>query len=71
MPFEANSTDTIRKAWFRTVADYTYDWEGLHAPDGRLLWVNPAVERMTGFSPEECLRMTNYPMPMTAPESQL
>lgn len=70
MPFEPNSRDVLRKACFRTVADYTYDWEGWHGPDGRLLWVNPAVKRITGYSPEECLSMADYPIPMIAPESR-
>ncbi|MCA9143870.1 MAG: PAS domain S-box protein [Planctomycetaceae bacterium] len=50
---------------FRAVATYTYDWESWHAPDGRLVWVNPAVERVTGFNPAECLAMEDYPLPMT------
>jgi two-component system, sporulation sensor kinase C len=52
---------------FRAVANYTYDWESWHAPDGRLVWVNPAVERLTGYSPAECLAMDDYPLRMTAP----
>ena len=32
---------------FRAIADYTDDWESWHSPEGRLLWVNAAVERMT------------------------
>ncbi|MCA9143073.1 MAG: PAS domain S-box protein [Planctomycetaceae bacterium] len=51
---------------FRAVATYTYDWESWHAPDGRLIWVNSAVERVTGYSPAECLLMVDYPLPMTA-----
>lgn len=70
MPFEPNSDNVVRRACFRAVADYTYDWEGWHAPNGRLLWVNPAVQRMTGYSPDECLKMADYPIPMTAPESR-
>ncbi len=54
--------------WFRAVANYTYDWESWHSPDGRLLWVNPAVERITGYSVAECLAMSDYPMPIVAPE---
>jgi len=50
---------------FRAVADNTYDWESWHAPDGRLMWVNPAVERITGFTPAECLKMSDYPLQMT------
>lgn len=51
---------------FRAIADYTYDWEAWHAPDGRLLWVNAAVERMTGYCPEECLKMPDYPYAVVA-----
>ncbi len=54
--------------WFRAVADNTYDWESWHRPDGRLVWVNPAVERMTGYSVAECLEMLDYPLPIVVPE---
>ena len=47
---------------FRAIANYTYDWESWHAPDGKLLWVNAAVERMTGYRPDECLQMLDYPL---------
>lgn len=50
--------------WFRAVADYTYDWESWHGPDGRLIWVNPAVERITGYTVAECLAMEAYPDPL-------
>ncbi|MEW6198031.1 MAG: PAS domain S-box protein [Planctomycetota bacterium] len=49
---------------FRAVADYTYDMESWVAPDGRLLWVNLAVERLTGYSVDECLAMGDYPLPI-------
>jgi PAS domain S-box-containing protein len=53
-------TEELRKSEerFRAIADYTYDWENWVAPDGKLLWVNPAVERVTGYSAEEHL---NHP----------
>ncbi len=51
---------------FRAIADCTYDWEGWHQPDGKLLWVNAAVERITGYSPDECLAMQDYPAPLIA-----
>ena len=38
---------------FRTVADFTYDWEYWIAPDGHCLYVSPSCERITGYSPEE------------------
>ncbi|HVJ86143.1 MAG TPA: ATP-binding protein [Caulifigura sp.] len=55
---------------FRAVADYTYDWESWHAPDGRLLWVNPAVERITGYTIGECMAMQGYPLPLVLPEDR-
>jgi PAS domain S-box-containing protein len=35
---------------YRTVAEFTHDWEYWAAPDGRLLYVSPACERITGYS---------------------
>ncbi|WP_146402499.1 PAS domain-containing sensor histidine kinase [Pseudobythopirellula maris] len=55
---------------FRAIADCTYDWEGWHQPDGKLLWVNAAVERITGYSPSECLAMEDYPLPLVADEDR-
>jgi PAS domain S-box-containing protein len=46
---------------FRSIADYTYDWEDWIGTNGELIWVNPAVERITGYSPDECYAMTDYP----------
>jgi PAS domain S-box-containing protein len=38
---------------YRTVADYTYDWEYWSAPDGTLNYVSPSCERVTGYSVRE------------------
>ena len=56
--------------WFRAVADFTYDWESWHGPDGDLIWVNPAVERITGYSVADCLAMNDYPLPLIAADNQ-
>lgn len=61
----AYSAGKLTDDCFRAVANYTYDWESWHAPDGRLIWVNLAVERITGYSPAECLAMDDYPLPMS------
>ncbi len=37
---------------FRTVADYTCDWEVWEDPRGACLYCSPACERITGYSPE-------------------
>ena len=47
---------------FHAIADFTYDLELWLAPDGRLLWVNPTVQRMLGYSPGECLAMPDFPL---------
>jgi len=51
---------------FRAIADYTYDWENWIGVDGKLLWVNPAVERITGYSVDECMAMPDFPIPIIA-----
>jgi PAS domain S-box-containing protein len=48
----------------RAIAEYTYDWESWIGPDGRLRWVNGAVERIAGYSVADCLGMKDYPLPM-------
>ncbi|HWR04123.1 MAG TPA: PAS domain S-box protein [Humidesulfovibrio sp.] len=35
---------------FRTVADYTYDWEYWRNAAGKLVWVSPSCLRVTGYS---------------------
>ncbi len=40
---------------FRTVADFTYDWEYWIDPSGELLYVSPACERITGYRADEFL----------------
>ncbi len=37
---------------FRTVADFTYDWEYWVAQDGTPLWISPSCERVTGYTAE-------------------
>jgi PAS domain S-box-containing protein len=46
---------------FRAIADYTYDWEVWIGPSGRILWTNPAVQRVTGYSVKEIMVMPEYP----------
>lgn len=54
----------------RIIADYSYAWESWHDPDGQLMWVNSASERVTGYSPAECLSMAEYPLPIIHPADQ-
>ncbi|MEQ9411918.1 MAG: ATP-binding protein [Fuerstiella sp.] len=66
MPYSYLRDRSINDVYFRTVANSTYDWESWHDPQGKLVWVNDAVLRMTGFSPEQCVAMPDYPLPIVA-----
>jgi PAS domain S-box-containing protein len=46
---------------FRAIADYTYGWEIWVGPTSRVLWTNPAVKRVTGYSIKELTAMSDYP----------
>ncbi len=41
---------------FKAIADYTVDWENWLDPDGNLVWLNPAIERITGYSMAEYMK---------------
>ncbi|MHC4112137.1 MAG: PAS domain-containing protein, partial [Planctomycetota bacterium] len=51
----------MTKECFRAIADYTYNWEVWVGPTGRVLWTNPTVERMTGYTIKEITAMSDYP----------
>lgn len=38
---------------YRTVADYTYDWEYWIGPDGAFRYISPACKRITGYDAEQ------------------
>lgn len=58
------------EARFHAIADYTHDLEFWLSPEGRLLWVNPSVERMLGYSVGECLDMPDFPLDLVHPDDR-
>ena len=48
----------------RIISEHTYDWQSWQNLEGSLLWVNKAVERITGYPADECMAMGNYPLPL-------
>ena len=52
---QANSVEALarQEAKFRTVADFTYDWEYWQGPNWEILYMTPSCERITGYSPAE------------------
>lgn len=69
-PHDQKPVEQIDYAVFKAIADFTYDWESWLQSDGKLLWVNAAVERITGYSPQECLAMQDYPLPLVVPRDR-
>jgi len=55
------------EAKFHAIADYSYDVELWIGTEGRLVWINPRVHEMFGYTPEECLAMDNFPAALVDP----
>ncbi|MBI5946240.1 MAG: PAS domain S-box protein [Chloroflexi bacterium] len=55
---------------YRTVADFTYDWESWRAPDGSYRYVSPACERITGHKANEFLADSNLLMQIAHPDDR-
>ncbi len=49
------------EAKFSAIADYSYDCELWANPDGKLTWINPRVQDMFGYTPEECIAAEDFP----------
>jgi PAS domain S-box-containing protein len=49
---------------FRAIANYSYDWEVWVGPNGRVLWMNPAATRISGYSVEELTALPGFPEPI-------
>ena len=52
------SEEALRQAEleYRTVADFTYDWEYWSNPDGTIRYMAPSCKRITGYSPDEFMK---------------
>ncbi|MBN1573896.1 MAG: PAS domain S-box protein [Deltaproteobacteria bacterium] len=52
---QKRSEEALKKSEekFRTVADFTYDWEYWRGIDDRFIYTSPSVERITGYSLKE------------------
>ncbi|MHC4353520.1 MAG: PAS domain-containing protein [Planctomycetota bacterium] len=53
---------------YRTVADFTYDWEYWENPDGTLRYVSPSCERITGYEAEQFIAQPSLFQEITLPE---
>lgn len=55
---------------YRTVADFTHDWEYWETPDGKLSYVSPSCERITGYSAEDFLKNSQLINEIVVPEDR-
>jgi PAS domain S-box-containing protein len=55
---------------YRTLADFTYDWEYWIDPDGRYVYVSPACERITGYRPDEFIANPDLLLTLVHPEDR-
>ncbi len=65
--------ETLRKSEekYRLVANFTYDWECWHGPDGSYLYVSPSCERITGYTAEEFIADPQLLIKITHPEDRV
>jgi len=65
--------DAVRKSElkFRTVADYTYDWEYWRDAAGNLVWVSPSCARVTGYNAEDFLTNAEHLVRIIHPEDRI
>lgn len=55
---------------YRTVADFTYDWEDWQNPDGTFRYVSPACERITGYPAKRFLDEPGFLFQLIMPEDR-
>jgi len=50
---ELNASLLETEVKFKTVSNFTFDWEYWKSPDNKILFMSPSVERITGYSVKE------------------
>lgn len=55
---------------YRIVADFTYDWEFWRSPEGKMLYVSPACERITGYTPAQFMKDPRLMVKIILPEDK-
>ncbi|MFO7641300.1 MAG: PAS domain S-box protein, partial [Candidatus Competibacteraceae bacterium] len=64
--------ESLRKSEekYRTLADFTYDWEYWIDPDDHYIYVSPACERITGYRPDEFMADPGLLLSLVHPEDR-
>ncbi|SLM32077.1 hypothetical protein MTBBW1_550027 [Desulfamplus magnetovallimortis] len=53
---------------FRTIADFTYDWEYWISPEREMIYVSPSCQRITGYPPEAFIKAPDLIMEIVHPD---
>jgi len=53
---------------YRTVADYSFDWEYWQNPDGSFHWISPSCEQISGYSAEKFIENPSLLTEIIVPE---
>ncbi len=56
---------------FRTLVDWTYDWEKWLDPQGDIVYMSPSCERITGYSPDEFIANPDLLIRIVHPDDRL
>jgi len=67
----ARSAEELRESEekFRTLFDWTYDWELWVSPQGRFIYCSRSCERITGWSPDDFLSNADLKKQLVHPDS--
>ncbi|MFZ5981500.1 MAG: PAS domain S-box protein, partial [Candidatus Zixiibacteriota bacterium] len=55
---------------FRTMADFTYDWESWIGPDDKYIYISPSCERLTGYKAEEFIKRPELQKEIVHPDDR-
>jgi PAS domain S-box-containing protein len=55
---------------YRTVANFTYDWEAWRAPDGAYRYISPSCERITGYTVAQFMADLGFVIQITHPDDR-
>lgn len=55
---------------YRTLADYTYDWEAMISPERIYRYISPSCERITGYLPIDFIANPNLIINITHPDDR-
>ncbi len=67
---EANEKLVESELRFRTMADFTHDWEYWRGPDGNFVYMSPSCEQITGYAQSEFMASSKLLERIVHPEDK-